>query len=247
VRIVPTINSRRHNGEREDVLSLGVLLQTVSQRAWAIALGVVLIVGFTLSFTIMQQPLYEASTTMLVTQGNSTPGSLGNDVVGLQKTTPTMANLINNRRVAERVVRQLDLQITPQELLNHLKVEAIFPTQLLRITYEDPSAQRAAQVVSAYGNEFSKEASDVLTNANGVTATVWDQAAVPDRPASPNFVLNLCLALVVGLAFGVAAAFLEALSGDWRSPKNVWRVSEPLADGDSGGSARASEGRTPTY
>jgi succinoglycan biosynthesis transport protein ExoP len=227
-------NTSEANGgnvdEVENAPSFGDLIRAVKQRVWLIVLGVVVVMGGTTGFTLIQQPTYVASTTMVVSQDNSTPGNLGNDVEGLQKIGTTMANLVATRPVAERVVRQLDLQITPQELLDHLNAEAISGTQLIRITYEDPSAQRAEQVVNTVGDVFSKEASDVLTNANGVTTTVWDQAAVPDRPASPNLVLNLCLALVVGLAFGVGAAFLGALFDNRRSVKKGWWPSNDAAN-----------------
>ena len=59
----------------------------------------------------------------------------------------------------------------------------------------------------------------------GVTAnniSIVDQAAVPTKPSSPRLLVNLALAILLGLGFGVTAAFLmEALDETIATPDDV--------------------------
>jgi uncharacterized protein involved in exopolysaccharide biosynthesis len=57
----------------------------------------------------------------------------------------------------------------------------------------------------------------MISNGNlgsyAVTAKVWEWAQPPTHPVSPNITLNIFVALVVGVVFGIALAFLlESLS-----------------------------------
>jgi len=65
----------------------------------------------------------------------------------------------------------------------------------------------------------------VSPSANSITATVWEQAAMPDSPVSPDPVRDGMLALALGLLLGVGLAFLlEHLDDQWRSPEELEQV-----------------------
>lgn len=215
--------------EGEYVLSLRDLFHTVWKRLWFILLMATVLTGVAVGFSLWQTPVYEASIKLLIgqEQGSSNPGSLGSDVQGLQQLTQTMAEGIKSRPVAEAVIRQQGLQMTPEDFLkDYLRVKQIATTQFIEVDYRDPSPERARQVANTVGEVFSKQVSNVSPSANDVTATVWERADVPDKPASPNLVLNIGLALVAGLMLGVGLAFLlEYLDDSWRSPEEAEQVS----------------------
>ena len=124
------------------------------------------------------------------------------------------------------VIRQLDLQITPESFLTNLRSEQIPRTQFIQVGYRDSSPERAKQVANAVGDVFSKQVSETSPTASPITATVWESAATPDRPVSPRVVSNTLLALMLGLALGIGLAFLlEYQDGRWRSPEEAEAVS----------------------
>jgi len=214
--------------EDEYILSLGDLLRVIRRRLWVIALVAAVLTGAAVGLSFLQTPMYEGSIKILVGQNQSSdvPTNLGSDVQGLQQLTQTMAEAVNTLPVAEAVIERLDLQTTPEKFLENLSVQQVASTQFIEVSYTDPNPEMAQQVANAIGDEFSGQVSEVSPSANAITATVWERAAVPDSPVSPNPVRNGLLALALGLMLGVGLAFLlEHLDDSWRSPEEVEQIS----------------------
>ncbi len=195
---------------------------------WVVLLVAVVLTSAAVGVSLGQTPEYEASIKILVgqKQGSEVAGSLGSDVQGLQQLALTMADLINTRPVAEAVIRQLDLRMSTEDLLENLSVEQVSNTQSIQVSYRDTSPTRVRDIANAIGATFSDRISEVSPSANAITATVWEPAVTPEEPVSPNPVRDGVLALLVGLMFGVGLAFLlENLDDSWQSPEEVEQVS----------------------
>ncbi len=212
----------------EHILSLGSLFRVLWKRLWLIALVVIIVVGAALGLSLAWPPTYKASIKLFIGQNENTvaPGSLGGDVPGLQQFTSTLTTLVDSDPVAEAVIRRLDLQIAPEDFLDNLSAEQVMGTQIIEVSYEDSSPERAQRVANAVGSVFTEQVSEIRPNNGGVTATVWETAAVPSRPESPDLLLNLLVALVVGTTLAVCLAFLlEYLDDSWHSPEEPEQIS----------------------
>jgi len=214
--------------EGEQVLSLADLIRLVRRRLWVIVLLGLAFAGSAAGFSFFQTPTYEASIKLLIGQkqdSNLTP-DLGNEVAGLQQLTATMVEAVKTRPVAKGVIQRLDLSMSPTSFLENLSVEQVGSTQFIEVSYEDPSPERAARTANTIGDVFSEKVSEASPSANAITATVWEEAAVPDSPASPAILRNVLLALVFGLMVGGGLAFiLDFLDNSWRSPEEVEQIS----------------------
>lgn len=116
--------------------------------------------------------------------------------------------------------------MSSEDFLENLSVEQVAETQFIEVSYEDESPREAQRIANAVGEVFSEQVSEVSPSANSITATVWEEAALPDSPASPKPLRDGPLALILGGMLGVALAFLlEQLDDRWRSPEEVERVS----------------------
>lgn len=203
------------------------LPQFLMRQVWVIILVAILFTGAAVGFSLVQTPRYEASIMILVGQERGiteTP----NDVMGLQQLTQTMTEAVNTRPVAEEVIQRLDLGTTPENLLveKNLTVEQVGATQFIEVDYRDSSPERAQQIANTIGEVFSERISEVSPSASAVTATVWERAALPEEPVSPNLSLNLGAGLALGIMFGVGLAFLlEFLDDRWRSPEEAEQIS----------------------
>lgn len=208
-----------------EYISLRDLLLIIRKRLWAVLLVAAVLTGAAVGFSLLQTPVYEASIKILVGQERGiTEPSVG--VGDLQQLTKTMAEGVNSRPVVEDVVRELNLGTNSEDFLGRLSVEQVPNTQFIQVRYRDSSPERAQQIANAVGDVFSEQISQVSPSANAVTATVWERAAAPDTPVSPNPLRNGLLALALGLMLGVGLALLlEYLDDSWRSPEEAEQVS----------------------
>ena len=199
-------------------------IQVLWRRLWVIVLVTCLVMGLAAGFTYMQPPTYQSSITILVGQdlNNGSPENLLNEVQGVASAVETVAVAINTTPVAKGVVEKLDLPgYSAASVLSGLGVEQVGTSQFITVSYTDTDPERAQLIANTVGDEFSEQIHDV-TSGTTLTARVWEEAALPDSPVSPNPVRNISLAMVLGLMLGVGLAFLlDHLDDDWRSPEEV--------------------------
>jgi capsular polysaccharide biosynthesis protein len=214
--------------DEEHSISLREPLHIIRRRMWIIALVAVVFVGVAMGFSILQTPVYEAKIKILVglkRDDGGVPLNLGSDITGLQQLTLTMAEAVDTRPVAEAVTDELNLQESPEALLEDLSAQQMPNTQFIEVSYKDTNPRRAQLVVNRIGQEFSEQVSDVSPSGNGVNATVWERAITPQAPVSPKPLLNSLVALVVGGMLGLGLAFLlEHLDDRWRSPQEAEQI-----------------------
>lgn len=200
-------------------------IQVLWRRIWVIVLVTCLVMGLAAGFTYMQTPTYQSSITILVGQelSNGSPENLLNEVQGVASAVETVAVAINTTPVAEGVVQRLDLPgYSAASVLSGLDVEQIGTSQFISVSYKDTDPERAQLVANTVGEVFSEQIDDVSSGANDLTARVWEEAALPSSPVSPNPLRNILLAAVLGLMLGVGLAFLlDHLDDNWRSPEEV--------------------------
>jgi capsular polysaccharide biosynthesis protein len=208
------------------LISLRDFVQPLWKRVWVIGLTIVLIVGLAVGSSFLQTPQYEASIEILIGQQSDADPAFAPTVLDLQQLTLTMAQAVESRPVAAAAIRSLDLSMTPENLVANLNAEAIEETQFIRVAYVDSDPQRAQRVVNAVGDAFSERVSSISPSANAVSATVWEKAAAPEAPVSPNPARRAFLALVMGALIGMGLALLlEATDDRWHSPEEAERIS----------------------
>lgn len=198
------------DGESQDTLSLREILRIISGHFWVIVIIVTVCLGISIGYSLAQTPMYESSSTILVGQRQQSGGSptLGSDVAGLQQLTTTLVVAADSRPVAEAVIQRLNLKTTPEAFLENLKAQQIPDSLYIQISYTDPNPESARLIADTVGQVVSIQIAEVSPDVNAVTATVWESAAKPTAPVSPNIVLNGLMALAVGLALGLGSAFL---------------------------------------
>lgn len=212
--------------EEEYVISIRELFQVIRRRIWIIALTVFLFVGATVGISLLQTPEYEASIKILVGQEAQSEPSGSLPVDSLQGITQTLAVAIDSSLIAQEVIRQQELEMTPKKFLNRMSIEQIGVTQFIEISYVSESPETAQRVVNAIGGVFSERAADMDLSANKIAVEVYEPALTPTSPVSPNPARNGVLALVAGSMLGVGLAFLlEHLDDRWRSPEEAEQIS----------------------
>jgi capsular polysaccharide biosynthesis protein len=152
--------------------------------------------------------------------------NLAGTVEGLQTIILTMIHAIDSRPVAEKAIGRLGLEMTPAELLDNLTVEQVESTSFIVLTYEGNDRVEATKIVNTVGQVSSELISERSAAGSQLTATVYEEAVVPESPVSPDPLRNGVLAAVFGVMLGIGLALLmEYLDHSWRSPEEVEQVS----------------------
>lgn len=200
------------NHEEERTLSLRDIVRIIVSHLWSIMIVAVVLTGVVLGFSLVQTPKYEASVKILVSPKQGGAATLSDDVLGLQQLIQTLTEGADTRPTADAVIERLNLQTTPENLLDNLEAQQLPETQYIQVSYEDASPQRARLIANATGEVLSEMISEGKLGSYVVTAKVFEPATMPTDPVSPNIKLNVFMALVVGVAMGIALAFvLESL------------------------------------
>ena len=207
--------------EGENVLTLIDIVFVVRKYLWLILAVVVLLSGATFGLSVMQTPRYVASTKILVGQDSGFVGNQGN-VQQLEDLTQTMSQAVLTQPVAEEVIRQQELNLSPDALLGRLSADQIPNTQFVQVNYEDSDPKIAMLVADATGEVFTEQVSRVSPDVSAVTATVWEHAKEPVQPVSPNTLRNTAAALLVGTIIGFGLAFLLEYLDNSKKKAKVW-------------------------
>lgn len=210
-----------------NTLSVERVWQILLRRVGAIILVTVVITGSAVGLSLAQTPIYEASIQILVGQKITEDSNFNTDVADLQELTLTVAQAVQTLPVAQAVVEQPNMpEQSGQEVLANMSVEPTPGTTFINVSYKSSDPERAQLIANTIGQVLSQKISEVSLGANGITATVWAPATLPETPVSPNLALNGVLALVLGGLLGIALAFLlEYVDDSWDSPEEVEEVS----------------------
>jgi receptor protein-tyrosine kinase len=197
----------------------------IRRQAWVIILVTVACAAAAVVVSTRQDPVYRASTKIVVGQGRAL---FGPDVsFAVEPFTQTMTELLQSDVVAERVIREQNLPISAQELLSRIEIESKPDTSVLEVTYDDTDRERAVRVLGELAASFTQLIDEGLgggstptptpsgstdsTSAEPVSATVFDPAHLEPGQVSPKPARTLVIATVVGLILGLALAFLRDL------------------------------------
>lgn len=193
----------------EETISLKDLFQTLKKRMTliiALALIAVTISGIVSFFFIT--PIYQSSTQILVNQSKNEQSTYS---VGEVQTNLQLINtynvIIKSPAILDKVAEQLDLDKTGQQLNAQISVASEQNSQVVNLVVQDADPQRAADIANTTAEVFKKEIKNIM-NVDNVSILAEASVGEHQSPVKPQPLLNIAIALVVGLMAGVGIAFL---------------------------------------
>lgn len=162
---------------------------------------ILVVAGLTLAgaavFSWLQTPTYTSEATVLVEPQASTGAAPAEPNMGTEK------QVAMSTRVAMDASGRLD--VPWKRLQDGLSVNVPVDTWTLKFTYSHAKPSEAQQRAQALAESYVGVRSAQPLWTYGVITP----AALPTSPATPNYAVNLGVALLVGLALGVATAFVR--------------------------------------
>jgi capsular polysaccharide biosynthesis protein len=210
----------------EETISLRELFYTLRKRIWliiSITLIVTLLSGI-YSFFIAT-PIYSSSTQLLVNQEkNDQPMyNIGEIQTNLQLIN-TYNVIIKSPAILDLVAKELDLGQTSDELNSMITVGSEKDSQVLNITVQDPNPQMATDIANTTAKVFQNEIVKIM-NVDNVSILAKATTKENQSPIKPQPVLNIAIAMVVGLMIGVGLSFLlEYLDNTIKNELDVEKV-----------------------
>ncbi|MBT9253372.1 MAG: capsular biosynthesis protein [Brockia lithotrophica] len=168
-------------------------------------------------------PVYSASTQLIVNpkQNENSPLTYSDLQISLNL-IETYKEVLKSPRILEKVVQNTGYTKGVGELSKNVKVNTVKQSQVLSVTVEDPSPERAAVLANAIASVFQQEIPKILRVDN---VEILAEAYPPSSPVRPKVPLNTFIGGVVGLFAGVLFAFLlEALDTTFRDEKQIEEI-----------------------
>jgi capsular polysaccharide biosynthesis protein len=209
-------------------------LSVLRSRLWLIVVTTVLCagVGFGVSNS---QPTYVARSTIYVgSRGAESTQDLSADrLQALDRLVLTFSKMIDSETIAERAVKQLDLDMSAEQVVNKTSVHSEPFTQLLYVEVSDPDPATAQALANALTDEFvdavqEYEPGDAGAGEEGAVprlpAYVFEKARLPTQAEASDQIKTVILATLFGLLASCGLAFLlDYLDVSLRSAADVER------------------------
>ncbi|MBM7690769.1 capsular polysaccharide biosynthesis protein [Peribacillus deserti] len=193
----------------EETISLKELFDVIRKRIGlivSITLAAVLVSGIISYFVLT--PIYQASTQLLVNQKESKPTLYnGNEVQTNLQLVNTYSEIIKSPVILDKVKEELNLPISTAILTGKVTVGNANDTQILNVSVQDIDPDQAVIIANKTAEVFQRDIKSIMNVDN---VTVLSKAAVGEKaaPIKPKPLLNIAIAMVVGLMAGVGLAFL---------------------------------------
>lgn len=193
-------------------------LAVLSKRRRLIVWGTLIAVLGAVVATAYVTPVYEATTTLLlsqrqiVIQDNPSAVETYQAVLLSERLAKTYSKMIEGRTLAQKVGRKLDLEGSIDGVWQGVRAEPVPDTQLVKVTvdYDDPLV--AWRVANTIGAVISREVGRLETSGVAgeplIRVSVVERARRPATPIRPKPVLNVTLAFLIGMAFSAGYAFV---------------------------------------
>ena len=190
----------------EKTINLKELLQSLKKR-------LLLIIIITAIFTAISgivsyfflTPIYQSSTQILVNQAKSKNEVYDpNEVQTNLQLIDTYNVIIKSPAILDKVIEKENLEMTSGELDKLISVSNEQESQVVNITVQHENPQDSKNIANTIATTFQSEIKSIMNVDN---VSILTKAELGSR-IKPNPILNMTIALVVGLIVGVGVAFL---------------------------------------
>ncbi|WP_218828454.1 polysaccharide biosynthesis tyrosine autokinase [Rhodococcus sp. RS1C4] len=166
-----------------------------------------------LLYSLLATPVYQASTRFFVSTAAISASDVYQSNLASQQRVVSYTDLLSGRALSERVIDQLGLGVSPNELSAQILATSKPNSVLLDAAVNDTSPERARDIANSIGAQFPTLVSELETPSDGGTASatvaVAEQAELPTQPISPKKVRNVALGITVGFLLGVIGALIR--------------------------------------
>lgn len=206
------------NDEQFDEIDLREIFQIIRKHFALIILIPILfaLIGAFVSIYFID-PVYEASTTLIILQDKDAKEQISKTDVDLSKSLIyTYAEMAKSYTVIENTAKALKIDKLNED---DITVSPVKDTQILKVAVRHTDPVLARDIADTLVIEFSEEIERITKTDN---VSVVDYARVPLDPVKPNIMMNTAISGVLGAMLIIFTVFLkEYLDNTVKTDKDI--------------------------
>ena len=190
-------------------INLKDLFSYFISKIWIVIITFLLLGIFSVVNTkFIKVPEYKSSTTIVLTINNDSElnnSITQNDITINQKLVATYRQIVKSRRVLERVIDNLGLDLDALDLSKNVSVTNETDTELLKITVSNENPEMAAIIADEIAKVFSEDIVDIYNIKN---VSIIDKALVSSVPYNIKLVKDGIIFGMLGIVLGLGIVFI---------------------------------------
>lgn len=201
--------------ERQEDLELDLyrLVAALLRRSWWLLLAGILGAGLALGGTwLLGEPEYQASVMFYV--NNTAPegeGVSSGDLTTSRNLVDSFIVLLTTRDALTEVMEYSGAEHSQEELTQMLSASAVNSTEFFRITVTGKDPGEVWAIARAIGVLLPRRIAGVI---RGTTATLVEDAALPEKPVGPAYETNALTGLCIGFLLAMGQVILGEYLAD---------------------------------
>lgn len=208
--------------EQKETFDLLELFQMIKKYCWVLILSMIItgLIGFVASKFFME-PQYESAVTMIVNTRQDNSGVVTNDnITSAQNLVSTYSVIVKSNTVLNKVISELNLGMSYDELAGDVYVNAVDDTQIMRIAVRNSDRKLSESIVSTIA-DIAPEI--IVETVEAGSCKVISTVMTSKKPVTPNVKKNVLLMVVFGLMASLMAMVVV----------NFFKVKKILDDKDA--------------
>lgn len=192
----------------EETISIQDIFKTLKKR-WKLIMLLTLIaalVSGSISYFLLT-PVYQSSTQILVNQKQAENQLDSNQIKSNIDMINTYSVIIKSPAILEKVIDDLELEQSVDQLSQKITINSQENSQVFSLTVQDSNPSKVVEIANAVSGTFQKEIKDIM-KVDNVSILAKAEIKESPSPVKPNSILNIAIAVVVGLMAGIGLAFL---------------------------------------
>lgn len=207
---------------QEENINLSEFFDVIKKKYKLIGIitAVFVIVSIILSFFVIT-PKYQVEEKLFVGKAESKINHSydNNEVQMYQNLLSTYSDVIMTNDLVQTALNESGINLQAKNVIKSLQVTPKPNTQIIDIIYDDTNPQRAVNVIEGITKVFIKKSKELIPNSN---VQVIERANYPSNPVSPNKILYILIAFILGVLVGIGAALLlEFMDNTFRSKDDL--------------------------
>lgn len=177
----------------ENEIELKEIFSIIKRRLWMIFLITLIFtgVGYTYKIFNTPTPVYQASARVIIDANNDYKS--------------TLMVVVRDSTILDKVIGEMGLPLTSEELARQVRVDSVENTQVVRISVIDKDPILAADIANTISSVFQREIVQ-LVNFNGVTKLSEARVDMNQINVQNNTIIYITF--VLGVMVGVGYVFL---------------------------------------